>query len=235
MVSVVFGLLFSFLSSLALSAPPESVSLLEKGLFLEARDEIRTELASEESGTGYLNLGISELKLGESVEAYVHFLRASEFLPRSSEVAFFIRQAAQNQTWKKFEDRSFLGVFFFPGMFFNEYELWLTAALALFLSSLMLCLMIFYQKKVSLALMPLLFSLYTLGAALQGSLQSDTWIVTRKDTVLNSTPSNSPQPLETLTKLSVLRLVKESNGWAYGQISSGKKGWIHESDFLKAD
>ncbi len=235
MFSIVLCFFLAILQGSAKAGIPESVSLLELGKFLEARDKIRSELAFEESGTGYLNLGFAENKLGETTEAYAHFLKASELLPRSSELSFFLKQSSQNQTWKKFDSKALLARVFFVNYVLNEYEVWLLAALFMLASSLMLGILIYYQKPLQVFYLALVVSIYLLGSAVYKSNHSGVWLVTRKDSNLNVTPSASPQSMESLPKHSVLRLEREANGWAYAEISSGKKGWIHESDFVKVD
>ncbi len=235
MFSIVLCFFLALLQGSANAGIPESVSLLEQGKYLEARDKIRSELAFEESGTGYLNLGFAENKLGETTEAYAHFLRASELLPRSSELAFFLKQSSQNQTWKKFETKGWLSRVFFVNDFMNEYEVWLLAALFMLTSSLIFGILIYYQKPLQFFYLALVASLYVLGSAVSKTNDSRTWLVTKKDSHLNVTPSASLQSLESLPKHSVLRLEREANGWVYAEISSGKKGWIHESDFVKVD
>ena len=235
MFSIVLCFFLALLQGSANAGIPESVTLLEQGKYLEARDKIRSELAFEESGTGYLNLGFAENKLGETTEAYAHFLRASELLPRSSELAFFLKQSSQNQTWKKFETKAWLSRVFFVNDFMNEYEVWLLAALFMLTSSLIFGILIYYQKPLQFFYLALVASLYVLGSAVSKTNHSRTWLVTKKDSHLNVTPSASLQSLESLPKHSVLRLEREANGWVYAEISSGKKGWIHESDFVKVD
>ena len=235
MFSIVLCFFLAILQGSAKAGIPESVSLLELGKFLEARDKIRSELAFEESGTGYLNLGFAENKLGETTEAYAHFLKASELLPRSSELSFFLKQSSQNQTWKKFDSKALLARVFFVNYVLNEYEVWLLAALFMLASSLMLGILIYYQKPLQVFYLALVVSIYLLGSAVYKSNHSGVWLVTRKDSNLNVTPSASPQSMESLPKHSVLRLEREAHGWADAEISSGKKGWIHESDFVKVD
>ncbi|MEI8027945.1 MAG: hypothetical protein WCI18_16465 [Pseudomonadota bacterium] len=235
MFSIVLCFFLALLQGSAKAGIPESVSLLEQGKYLEARDKIRSELALEESGTGYLNLGFAENKLGETTEAYAHFLKASELLPRSSELASFLKQSSQNQSWKKFETKALLPRVFFLNYFLNEYEVWLLVALFMLTSSLIFGILIYYQKPLQVFYLALFLSLYVLGSAVSKTNHSGTWLVTRKDSQLNVTPSASPQSMESLPKHSVLRLEREANGWAYAEISSGKKGWIHESDFVKVD
>jgi len=235
MFPVVLMVFLAMVQGAAKASIPESVSFLEQGKYSEARDKIRSELGMEESGTGYFNLGFSETKLGEATEAYAHFLKASELLPRSLEVTYFLKQASQNQTWKKFDGSPLGSRVFFIGFYFNEYEVWLLAALTLLASSLTLLALIYFQKKLQLMIVPIVLSLYILSSAVYKSNRSQTWLVTKKDTHLNVTPSSSLQSMESISKHSVLRLEKEANGWAYAEISSGKKGWIYESDFIKVD
>ena len=232
----VIASLLVLISGIALaddSDASKGILFLEQGKYYDAKEAFKNELIDLEAGTTFLNLAYSELKLGEKTPAYLHLIKAKELLPRNSTVKYYLSEIERDIELKYFEEKTFLGKVFIVGDYFNEYEMWLLGS-SFFLFSSLFCLgFVLLRKRSLVPLYSFFLSFYFVGAGLHKSLWHSEWVISKKDTALQVIPSQSSEKLTNITKVSALKVIRESSGWAYVEVSVGKKGWINEADFLR--
>jgi tetratricopeptide (TPR) repeat protein len=226
------------LSNFAAAKEAESASgifFLEQGKYSDAKEAFQNDLVDLEAGSTFFNLAYSELKLGDTSSALLHLIKARELLPRYANIQYFMTEVEKNKELKFFERSTVTSSIFGLHRYLNEYESWLLAACFLAASSLICLGILLFRKRTFAVFYPFFLSLYLIGGGIFKSLSQAEWLVSKMDTSLHATPSPSSDQLANVSKSSPLKVIRNASGWAYVEVSTGMKGWVNETDFVRLE